>query len=43
MLEEFMKLKPTRAIDRLLTEHSIDKVYLLYNTLQYIFFQKDKK
>lgn len=34
MLEEFLRLKPTRAIDRLLSEHSLDKVYLLYNTLQ---------
>ena len=34
MLEEFLGLRPTRAIDRMLNENPVDKVYQLYNGLQ---------
>ena len=35
MLEEFLRLKPTRAIDRLLNEYNLDRAHSVYNTLQY--------
>jgi hypothetical protein len=35
LLEEYIRMKPSRAIDRLLSEYSIDKGFLLYNMLQY--------
>ncbi len=34
ILEEYMKMKPSRAIDRLLSEYSIEKGFYLYNLLQ---------
>jgi hypothetical protein len=34
ILEEYMRMKPSRAIDRLLSEYSIEKGFYLYNLLQ---------
>lgn len=35
ILEDFLKLRPTRAIDRMLGENPVEKVFDLYGQLQY--------
>lgn len=43
MLEEFLSLRPVRAIDRMLNENSVDKVFALYNALQYLAIDLEKR
>ena len=43
ILEEFIKLRPTRAVDRLLNENSVDQVYNIYQHLQYLLTYLGKK
>lgn len=34
LLEDFLRMKPSRAVDRLLTEHPIESALQIYGNLQ---------
>jgi hypothetical protein len=34
LLEDYLRMKPSRAVDRLLSEYNVEKGFLLYNMLQ---------